>query len=74
MFFPSRRVPSSCGYYYVLCIQDDFSVTSKLTLNLDLRWEPEPGVYEQQDGMIVNFDRTATNPLAASVTPPCQYS
>jgi len=54
--------------YYGLYIQDDFRATSKLTINIGMRWEHEPGVYEQNNGMVVNFDGTATNPLAANVT------
>ncbi len=54
--------------YYGLYIQDDFRATSKLTINIGMRWEHEPGVYEQNNGMIVNFDGTAANPLAAKVT------
>jgi hypothetical protein len=54
--------------YYGLYIQDDFRVTNKLTINVGMRWEHEPGVYEQNNGMIVNFDGTAANPLASKVT------
>ncbi len=54
--------------YYGLYIQDDFRVTSKLTINIGMRWEHEPGVYEQNNGMIVNFNGTVANPLAANVT------
>ncbi len=54
--------------YYGLYIQDDVRVTSKLTLNIGMRWEHEPGVYEQNNGMIVNFDGTAANPLASKVS------
>ena len=42
--------------YYGLYIQDDFRATAKLTINIGMRWEHEPGVYEQNNGMIVNFD------------------
>lgn len=54
--------------YYGLYIQDDFRFSSKLTLNLGLRWEHEAGLEEANNGMVVNFDGTATNPLAANVT------
>ena len=53
--------------YYGLYVQDDFRVTKTFTLNLGMRWEHEPGLYEQNNGMVVNFDGTATNPLAAGV-------
>ena len=54
--------------YYGLYIQDDFRFSSRLTLNFGLRWEHEPGLKEVNNGMVVNFDGTATNALAANVT------
>jgi trimeric autotransporter adhesin len=54
--------------YYALYVQDDFRVSGRLTVNLGLRWEHEPGLSEVNNGMLVNFDGTATNPLAANVT------
>ena len=54
--------------YYGLYVQDDFRMTTKLTLNLGLRWEHEPGLYEQNNGMVVNFNGAVANPLAANVT------
>ena len=41
-------------------LQDDFRVTQKLTLNLGIRYEHEPGVHERNNHYSVGFDRTAT--------------
>jgi len=54
--------------YYALYLQDDFRVTPKLTINLGMRWEHETGLQEINNGILVNFDGTAANPLAANVT------
>jgi hypothetical protein len=54
--------------YYGLFVQDDFRVSSKLTLNFGMRLEHEPGLKELRNGMLVNFDGSAANPLAANVT------
>src|SRR5260370_7177295 len=54
--------------YYGFFVHDDFRVTSKLTLNVGLRLEHEVGLREFNNGMVVNFDGTAANPLAANVT------
>jgi trimeric autotransporter adhesin len=51
--------------YYGIYAQDDFRVSSKLTLNLGVRWELEKGIQENNNGLITGFDRTATNPLSA---------
>ncbi len=54
--------------YYGIYLQDDFRVSSKLTLNMGMRWEHETGLQEVNNGILVNFDGTAANPLAAGVT------
>ncbi|HEV3198587.1 MAG TPA: TonB-dependent receptor [Bryobacteraceae bacterium] len=54
--------------YYGIYLQDDFRVSKRLTLNLGLRWEHEAGLYEMNNGMLVNFDGTVANPLAANVS------
>ncbi len=54
--------------YYGAYIQDNIRMSSKLTINVGLRWERELGLQEVNNGMVVNFDTTAVNPLAAGVT------
>jgi hypothetical protein len=51
--------------YYAAYAQDDFRVTSKLTLNLGLRYEYESGLHEIDNRFTVAFDQTVVNPLAA---------
>ena len=52
--------------YNALYLQDDFRVTPKLTLNLGIRYEHEPGVHERSNHYSVGFDRNVSNPLTVS--------
>jgi hypothetical protein len=54
--------------YYAFYVQDDFRVSKKLTVNIGMRWEHETGLQEVNNGILVNFDGTAANPLAANVS------
>ena len=73
--FPAYR-----SHYYAAFVQDDFKVSTKLTLNLGLRWDYETPRYERYDRMIrgFGFDQaspiagTAKNSAAASNCPACQ--
>ncbi len=49
--------------YYGWYVQDDFRMSSKLTLNLGLRWERENGLRETSNALITGFDTTTQNPL-----------
>jgi len=49
--------------YYSAYAQDDYRLSSKLTLNFGLRYEYEPGISEQNNGITVGFDRTAAFPV-----------
>ncbi|MCU1320600.1 MAG: TonB-dependent receptor plug [Acidobacteriaceae bacterium] len=52
--------------YNAFYAQDDWRATSKLTLNLGLRYEHEPGVHERNNRYSVGFDRTAAYTVAGS--------
>jgi hypothetical protein len=54
--------------YYGGFAQDDFRITSKLTVNFGLRFEHESGIREANNKLIVGFDSTAANPLQQNVT------
>jgi hypothetical protein len=47
-------------------LHDDWRLTSKLTLNLGIRYEYEPGVHERNNHYSVGFDQNVTNPLTAT--------
>jgi hypothetical protein len=49
--------------YYALYFHDDFRVSSRLTLNLGLRYEYETGLMARDNALIVGFDRTVTSPI-----------
>ena len=49
--------------YYSAFVQDDFRVSSKLTLNFGLRYEYEPGIAADGNEFTVGFDRDALFPV-----------
>src|SRR6185369_14762951 len=46
--------------------QDDLRLTSKLTINLGLRWEFESALTERQDKSVSGFDLAYTQPFEAT--------
>jgi len=54
--------------YYAGFFQDDIRVSSKLTVNLGLRYEYETGLAENSNQLVVGFNQTALNPIAANVS------
>jgi hypothetical protein len=52
--------------YYSAFIQDDFRVSSTLTINAGLRYEYEPGIGAAGDRFTVGFDREALFPVQVS--------
>src|SRR3984885_3721863 len=54
--------------YTALFAQDDWRLTSRLTLNLGLRYEAETGLKEDKNQLAVGFDRSATSKLSNGVT------
>lgn len=49
--------------YYAGYAHDDFRVSSKLTVNVGLRYEYEQGMQEANNQLTVGFDRNAASPL-----------
>jgi len=54
------------NYYFGLYLQDDFKVTSKLTLNLGIRYDLETG-RQDRFNQLSWFDFTAPSPLSGQV-------
>ncbi len=54
--------------YYGVYIQDDFRLSSKLTLNYGLRWEHESGLQEQNNGIVTGFLGNVPNPIQSQVS------
>jgi hypothetical protein len=57
------------SYYqnnYDFYVQDDYKVSSKLTLNLGVRWQILPGLYEK-NGNVTNLDLTLPNSAAGNL-------
>jgi len=54
-------------YYYALYLQDDFRVSSKLTLNLGVRWDMDTP-YTERFGRLTFFDKQMPSPAGIPPT------
>jgi len=57
--------PAYSNFYYALFFNDDWKATSRLTLNLGLRWDYEAPVFERYNRMLRGFDFNAASPIAS---------
>lgn len=58
--------PAYRNQYYAAYAQDDFKVSSRLTLNLGLRWDYESPRYERYNRMVNDFAFNQASPIAAA--------
>ncbi len=53
------------NWYWAAFIQDDWRISSHVTINLGLRGETETGINESQNRAVVGFNQTAVNSATA---------
>jgi hypothetical protein len=64
--FEHREPLRGFNHYAGAFVQDDWKITSRLTLNLGLRWDLETGTAESRD-RLTYFDPSASNPLQSGL-------
>ena len=63
-----NMAPAYRNQYYAFYFNDDWKVSSRLTLNLGLRWDYESPLLERYDRQLRGVDFSAASPLDAQVT------
>ena len=59
--------PAYQNHYYAFYFNDDWKVSSRLTLNLGLRWDYETPLTERYDRQLRGFDVNAASPIDGQV-------
>ncbi len=63
-----NMAPAYQNQYYAFYFNDDWKLTSRLTLNLGLRWDYESPVVERYNRQLRGMDFSAASPIAGQVT------